>query len=397
MMFCADDFLDYVIMLCLCNVVVWALGGGVHLLSQVMFLLSLFFVYSFYVRHGVALCMPVLFKEPMSVVYAACYLVPRWSLCFTVSLFVVAKFGEGMLITSFQWLPHASEKVRLAMLLMAGANFTALLIVRVFILVQHWRKAEHVERVLRDSSFRRYLRGASVYFHIVHCFMTGVYGMVLSWLPWVWLIRLVPFSVLTSPIISLGLLKLTPFFGPDAYLSYYILHWQYHNSRFQFIYFHGSHHDCIPSSLGASDFGDGFLGSIFMNMANCGIWLNGPLNVFSFFFQHSHLNMLSHQYIPGVYPYCDLIVKTDDFHMEHHYLRMEPLGLGTESWYPDKILDNFCPSKESRLWVWFAGHQAREAEWTWYEVGFHFVMGKFFGKSNFLFFVFCFAASFGLN
>jgi hypothetical protein len=108
---------------------------------------------------------------------------------------------------------------------------------------------------------------------------------------------------------------------------FYRDHWLGHNSELEFLYLHGPHHDAIPSGLiGVS--GTGFLeGFARHTVGGPGIFYS-PLVTFLVYTLEVKADIEGHQFIPGVYPHVPTSHQEINQHSTHHFLRLEPYGLG---------------------------------------------------------------------
>src|SRR5262249_6268661 len=112
--------------------------------------------------------------------------------------------------------------------------------------------------------------------------------------------------------------------GKGRYGLYYQTHEAAHGSRFYFTLLHGPHHDAIPSGLIGST-GTGFLASVERRI----LWGCPIESILLSQLEMMILNlrsMVSHQYIPGIFPYNHFSRNKSCHHVVHHYGSLRPLG-----------------------------------------------------------------------
>lgn len=215
---------------------------------------------------------------------------------------------------------------------------------RVIILMAHLRKSKHVVAVLKSSPIRKSIVGVSITNHIVHAFVTGLIVHLCMLVPVVVFLSLFPPSILREVLLFGGyifwclctgcikhFLPSCRFTDGQTYrrLQYFRLfhdnHRWDHASRFYFTVFHGHHHDALPSSLAAAAGGVGFLESTNRVIA----WLDFLDSVIicqMYWIVTVFFDMLSHQYIPGVFPYSKWTINSGSHHVAHHFGSLLPLG-----------------------------------------------------------------------
>src|SRR5205807_7834504 len=82
---------------------------------------------------------------------------------------------------------------------------------------------------------------------------------------------------------------------------FYRDHWLGHNSEFEFIFLHGTHHDAIPSGMIAVA-ENGLLEGFTRYTLGSPIAVYDPIVSFLLFSFEITSDIESHQYIPGVFP-----------------------------------------------------------------------------------------------
>jgi hypothetical protein len=229
--------------------------------------------------------------------------------------------------------------------------WTAFLIVtafRVAILIAHLLRASVVHEVLKNSPQKKTIAKFSIQQHIFQAFVTGMVAHLALVAPLILFYMWTNPSILREALLLAGfllwkaitrpLIKRNLFERPGiiAHRVFYDNHSLAHQSRFFFVIFHGHHHDAIPSALIGSAGGTGF----FENIDRALTWLD-PLN--SIVARHLTwmywvaVDMVTHQYIPGVFPFARWTVIGRAHHITHHFGSARPLGM---------IYDNYIEARD---------------------------------------------------
>jgi hypothetical protein len=181
---------------------------------------------------------------------------------------------------------------------------------------------------------------------IMHAYVTGVLSHIVLFAAWYLVLIYANFSLLfLVPMCVINLfvhrtwLKVTNSW-------FYRNHWLGHNSELQFVYFHGTHHDAIPSGLIAVS-ENGFLEGFLRHTIG---WPNPffhPLAAFYFYTREIKFDIDMHQYIPNVFPKMSKKSVENFQHSTHHYGALEPYGFGFKlgtveetreyNWVPDEM------------------------------------------------------------
>jgi hypothetical protein len=242
--------------------------------------------------------------------------------------------------------------------------------------VAHLAKAKLVRETLDDSQWQSELASLRTPTHILHAYITGLICHACALMPMLIFWRfthptyarevilaaaailmlsrggLAYLNKLALPVtphnwfaaivrVSLGL-------TPDVVTCLYETHFEDHKSRFGFTVFHGQHHDAIPSAIMAA------IDTGFVEAIDRSIWLATfvgsttiglAINAYS-----SWADMVLHQYIPGVYPYSQLVVATQAHHVAHHYGSLRPLGLGGLPSYKADLEGGYKPDNARVRW-----------------------------------------------
>lgn len=252
---------------------------------------------------------------------------------------VAQEAGRRFLPPNSFWL-RSFPAVTVALVAFSGAS-----LFRTIILVAHLRRSSHVRSVLEHSPWSHELKGLSIWNHIFHGYVTGLISHACLLLPTLILWRFAPPTMLRELILLGTFLLREPRGQTDETLT--AVHEEDHSSRFHFTVFHGHHHDAIPSAVMASG-ASGFVESLdravyflsFMNSAfDC--------LVESFYMTR---NMITHQYIPGVFPYSRNVIVSRNHHVVHHYGSLRPLGLGGVTSYRRDLESGYDSNNQKARW-----------------------------------------------
>jgi hypothetical protein len=236
---------------------------------------------------------------------------------------------------------------------------------RFLILLSHWKRAQHVRAVLESSPIRGTIAGISINNHIFHAFVTGVLSHLCLIAPCALFFALTePTYLREALLIALTLvwfripaLTKSPrllrsqsvLAHQKAYFDlFYHSHDIAHRSRFYFGVFHGHHHDAIPTSLIGCAGGTGFLESSDRSLT----WLDPLSSVVLTQFNWAVsivLDMLAHQYIPGVFPFSKTIVAGSMHHAAHHFGSLHPLGMFTQRYKDPNDVRSGYDSRNFRI------------------------------------------------
>jgi hypothetical protein len=108
---------------------------------------------------------------------------------------------------------------------------------------------------------------------------------------------------------------------------FYRDHWLGHNSEFEFVFLHGTHHDAIPSAMIAVA-ENGLLEGFLRLAMGTPVSFYNPVVAFLMNTLEVKVDMEAHQYIPGVYPRLPMNVMEVSQHSTHHYGSIEPYSFG---------------------------------------------------------------------
>jgi len=321
-----DDFIDYVVMIVLCGVLVSLVYGLRSVMSVLGLALCVCLTGTFLLRHGWKLRMPVIVKRPQDVAYMLIYKLRNM----TIPYFLAAALLllENVLIEVTPGLPHHTELMRKIAIGLFYTHFIALTAYRTAILIAHLRSKSHVRDFLLQTNWKVALqRQPSVVLEIVHAYLTGLLAHVILIAPWYLVITHVQYSLVFLPIALVANFLVHARFMKVLNRWFYRDHWLGHNSELEFVYLHGPHHDAIPSGLiGVS--GNGFLeGFARYTLGGPGIFYN-PLLLFVIYSLDVKSDIDGHQFIPGVFPRIPREFQDINQHSTHHYGNLTPYGVG---------------------------------------------------------------------
>jgi hypothetical protein len=240
----------------------------------------------------------------------------------------------------------------------AATVFVAFVVVSLFrtaVFLSHLGRLPLIREVLDSSEWRRELKGLSTWNHAVHGYVTGLISHASSFMPALIFWHLTSPTYLREALLVAGVsiqwgiqarrlrerlgvgLSVRSFAASWALEAAHAVqdydaavisrtHGEDHKSRFFFSVFHGHHHDAIPSAMIASG-ETGFVESIERAMVG-GTFLNSAILLAASNALYTCVDMTTHQYIPGIFPYSGSVIDTQVHHVAHHYGSLRPLGLG---------------------------------------------------------------------
>lgn len=320
------DVFDYALMSLLCAVVVWFSYGRDNPITYVGIAAALWMLVAFPVRHGWAPAVPLVVRRPQEVLYSILYKVEnlKWVYFFGIAVLLL----ENYLIRITPTWPHHVELMRKIALWLFYLHFGAITAYRTYIYYAHLRKRALVREVLLQTVWKKNIeQQRSMAVEITHAYLTGILTHIILIAPWYIVITHFDFSVLFV-VATLAI----NFFTQSQHLKllnawYYRDHWLSHNSEFDFIYLHGSHHDAIPSGLiGVA--GNGHLEGFTRHGLGAPIPFYNPLMAMFIYNLEIKGDIDAHQYIPGVFPGADINRQTVAQHSMHHFGRLKPYSFG---------------------------------------------------------------------
>jgi len=318
------DFIDYVLMTAITALVIGLSYGFTHVLAIVGFALCAFMIVTFVIRHGVELRMPVILREPAELLYLWGYKLQNLKLMYFVALGLVLL--ENFLIRATPSLPHHVEWMRIGALCLFYANIIGITVYRTISLIDHLKKRGMIREILMQTPWQRAIKeDTNMTLEILHAYFTGILSHIVLFAAWYIVITHARFSlVFMVPVCVLNIFVYLRWLKV-ANSWFYRNHWLGHNSEFQFVYFHGNHHDAIPSGLIAVS-ENGFLEGFFRHMIGWPSPFYHPLIAFTLYTFEIKGDIDLHQYIPGVFPKLAKDGIEHFQHATHHYGPLEPYG-----------------------------------------------------------------------
>lgn len=320
------DFLDYMLMISLCALVIGLVYGAAHWLSVLGLALCAAMVATFVIRHGAQLRTPMIVRRPQDILYMLIYKLQNVKGPYLVAAAVLLL--ENYLIYLTPTLPHHVDWMGKFALSLFYTHFVLLTAYRTAILISHLRRKDHVREFLLQTTWKSALeRQPSIQLEILHAYFTGLLAHVILVAPWYLIITHVDYSLIFFPVTFVASLLIHRSFMKVLNEWFYRDHWLGHNSELDFLYLHGPHHDAIPSGLiGVS--GNGFLeGFTRYVLGGPGIFYN-PLALFIVYSLDVKTDIDGHQFISGVYPHVPKSFQEINQHSTHHYGRLEPYSVG---------------------------------------------------------------------
>ncbi|WP_075185103.1 hypothetical protein [Teredinibacter haidensis] len=338
MTFRDGDFLDYVIMICLCGIALVCIYGIDNLLTQIGLVACALMIINFPLRHGFKLKTPLIVKRPQDILYMVVYRLTNLEPIILIAAAILIL--ENVAIYFTPQLPHKVELVRQVGFYLIYLNFAIITIYRTAILAAHLYKRNLAKEVLLETPWKRVVvKHPSMFLEIFHSYFTGILAHIMMLIPWFLVVSYFDFSIIFIPIICVANYVVFSKSLAGILRWYYRDHWLAHNSELEFIYLHGAHHDAIPSALLAAD-ESGFLEGIIRQMLGRPIAMFNPLMAFIFYTNSIWKNVTDHQYIPGIFPKQKNPGRSQ--HAIHHHNRLEPYGLA----YNLEIYKHILPEKQ---------------------------------------------------
>jgi len=333
----AGDFIDYAIQISLCGFIVYSTYGAYHWILYPGSFICAFLVITFPLRNGIAIKMPVLLKRPTEIIYSFLHKIEGVSFIYVIAVSIL--FLENYLIYLTPDLPHQTELMKKIAIWTFWIHYASLSAYRTIIFIHHLVKKEHVRMVLMESVWKNLLlRQKSITLHLWHAYFTGELNHLILIAPCFLIITHLKFSILFFPVV-LVLNGLTYWkFLEKMNELFYREHWLGHNLELDFLYYHGPHHDAIPSSLiGTST---GFLEGFLRNVISFPNPFFQPVLAIIIYSIEMKYDMDAHQFIPGVFPEQRRALLEVTQHSRHHYGKVEPFGLAInyESSNPSEYL-----------------------------------------------------------
>ena len=338
------DLFDYALMIAVTATIVVLAYGPRNVMMYVGVALCAFLMASFPMRHGFEPKMPVFLRRPQEIIYMFLYKLQNLPVPYFIAIAVL--LAQHFLVVATPNLPHKVEMMRTIGLWLFYAHFLIVTGYRTTILFTHLAKKEFAREVLMQTPWKRVINArTNITLEIFHAWATGMLTHLILITPWFIVMKYAKFSLLFAPVmiavnvfVHLKWLKAT-----NAW--FYRDHWLGHNSEFEFIYLHGSHHDAIPCALiGVA--GNGFLEGWFRGTMAFPIPFYNPFVPFLIYSYEIKQDMDLHQYIPGIYPELPKKVVEIGQHSTHHYGRLEPytIAIKVDQPHVPEAMKNFYKS-----------------------------------------------------
>jgi hypothetical protein len=358
------DFLDYLLMILLCALVVGLTYGFGHVMSIVGFALCAFTLAMFIVRHGVEFRAPAILKRPQDILYMFVYKLQNLKPMYFTALGLLLL--ENLLIAVTPNLPHHAELVRTVAFYLFYIHFISITAYRTAILIDHLAKKELVREVLMQTPWKRVINEkTNITLEILHAYVTGLLTHVILVAPWYLVISYSSFSALLLPLACLINVAVHWKWIKGYNAWFYRDHWLGHNSELEFIYLHGTHHDAIPSGLIAvseNGFLEGFMRYTIGSLTS----FHNPVISFMVYMMEVKGDIDRHQYIPGVFPRLSRKLMETFQHSTHHYGLLAPYSVGlkldqpgvsedykkSNAWFPDEITNSVKLDEELTGFKW---------------------------------------------
>jgi hypothetical protein len=327
------DFVDYVLMTLITAGVIALSYGPLHPLTLLGLALCLFMIVAFPLRHGFELAVPLILKRPQDILYMLLYKIQNVRPIYLFAIAVLAL--ENIFIYFTPGLPHHVELMRTIGIYLVLAHFIGLTAYRTVVLIDHLRKKELVREVLLQTTWKFYLeKQPNITLQLVHAYFTGVLTHLVLIAPWYIVIMHVNFSVLALPVTcALNVFTQIQYFKIHN-SWFYRDHWLGHNSEFEFLYLHGTHHDAVPCGLiGVA--GNGHLEGFLRHVLSFPTQFFNPVTGFIFFTFVVKSDIDAHQYVPCVFPKRTRHFHEVAQHSIHHFGRLEPYSFGLKTDQPD--------------------------------------------------------------
>jgi hypothetical protein len=225
---------------------------------------------------------------------------------------------------------------------------------RTVALVHHLQRRAHIAAFLAASPYRTFTRGVSTTVLIVHAYVTGVLSQIGGVLPSLIFAQLTQptyLRELVAAAIGWLIVVVCRIDTVKAFNRWFAGdHARAHTSRFWFTVFHGTHHDAIPSGLIGGAGGNGFLEGVHRSIA-CFWFLQGGVLFLGIFGPIGVVHdMMVHQYIPGVFPFCRNVLVARAHHALHHFFTLEPLSVGSQRALEEDVRNGYRMDNPKARW-----------------------------------------------
>ena len=318
------DFLDYLFMLVICQVLIVIGFGPMHPMTWAGAAVCVFMAITFPINHGLGFKVPVVLHSPQDVIFLIIHKIQNIKAPYFMAIALLV--AENVIIHYTPDWPHHVDWMRRLAIGLFWLHVTIITVYRTTIFIAHMRKREHIREILLQSAWKgRVGTPGRTTLSVIHAYMTGLLTHMVYLVPWYLVLTHVNYSLVLAPatialaflIQKINVKTLNDWFYRD--------HWLSHNSEFDFIYLHGVHHDAIPSGMIAVA-GNGPLESLVRSAIAFPIPFYNPLPATLFYTFDVKSDIDMHQYIPGVFPKLPKDMLAVMQHSLHHFGRLEPYG-----------------------------------------------------------------------
>lgn len=320
------DFVDYTLMVLASMLSVYLVYRSSPVLADIGIALCAFLIPAFVVRHGMTLAMPAALRRPQELLYAIVYKLENLLGVYAAAGAILVL--ENGLIDLTPGLPHHIALMRRVALGFFYLHLAGMTAYRTAILVDHLRKRSLVRAALLESYWRNFgCVRSHITFEILHAYVTGILAHIILLAPWYLLITHVKYSLVLAPFMWVANYQVHKRFMKQLNRWFYRDHWLGHNSELEFLYFHGTHHDAIPSGLIAVG-GNGLLEGFFRSALGLPTPFYDPAFACLAYTLDVRADIDAHQFIPGVFPKPGREFRRVGQHSTHHFGMLEPYGFG---------------------------------------------------------------------
>ena len=326
------DFLDYTLMVLLSALAIVCCYGFHNAIAIAGLVLCAIMVATFVTRHGAEFRIPVIFTRPQEVLYAFTYKLRNLKSVYFMALGMLLL--ENLLIAATPNLPHHVDSMRKFALYLFYIHLISITIYRTVILIDHLAKRQLVREVLMQTAWQRSIKeDTNITLEILHAYCTGVLTHIILIAPWYVVITHARFSVVFLPVVCLADILIHLQWAKVLNAWFYRDHWLGHNSEFDFIFLHGTHHDAIPCGLIAVA-ENGFLEGFLRHAVGFPATFYNPAVAFLVNTFDIKKDIDTHQYIPGIFPRMPRELMELAQHSTHHYGPLEPYSIGLNFDHP---------------------------------------------------------------
>ncbi len=322
------DFSDYLIMMLMtAGVLVFAYGPQ-NPLTWFSLALCVLILLSFMVRLGVEWKVPVLLRRPQELLYMFAYKIKNISWVYLMAVaFLIA---ENAFIYYTPQYEHRTELMHTIAMYGFFIHLGLLSLYRTVSLFAHLQKKEIVREFLMQTPWKKTINAdTNMTLEIFHAYITGLLTHIVLLAPWFVVITYAKFSVLVIPVAIILNIFTQAKWLKEYNKWFYRDHWLGHNSEFEFLYLHGSHHDALPlGMIGVA--GNGFLEGFMRHTMGSPLPFYNPVFTALMYSMDVKNDIDLHQYIPAIFPRMDMQIIRLHQHSMHHLGRLEPYSFGTK-------------------------------------------------------------------